>query len=153
MAETTTTNAEAEEPEGVELSFPIEFFILDEVPVSLSGKPASINRWKHTVETAARASIDASSWATDQPVSVTIFYFPEDRMQGDVDNIVKPILDAMKPFIYIDDRQVERVWVQKFEPDRPALVANDATITLASALDNDTPILYIRIDDDGSLGV
>ena len=74
-------------------------------------------------------------------------------MQGDVDNIVKPILDAMKPFIYIDDRQVERVWVQKFEPDRPALVANDATITLASALDNDTPILYIRIDDDGSLGV
>jgi len=38
-------------------------------------------------------------------------------MTGDVDNIVKPILDAMTKFIYVDDQQVERVVVQKFEPD------------------------------------
>ncbi len=39
-------------------------------------------------------------------------------MQGDVDNIVKPILDALSKHIYNDDGQVERIWVQKFEPGR-----------------------------------
>lgn len=29
------------------------------------------------------------------PVAATIFYFPSAAMQGDIDNIVKPILDAL----------------------------------------------------------
>jgi hypothetical protein len=37
-------------------------------------------------------------------------------MPGDVDNIVKPILDVLGRHIYVDDAQVERVVVEKFEP-------------------------------------
>ncbi len=39
------------------------------------------------------------------------------RNAGDIDNIVKPILDALCHHIYMDDRQVQRLVVQKFEPD------------------------------------
>lgn len=75
-------------------------------------------------------------------------------MQGDIDNIVKPILDALIPFIYMDDSQVERVWAQKFEPDRPIplLIAENPTAALSSILDAEPPALYIRIDNDVSLG-
>lgn len=38
-------------------------------------------------------------------MSVTIFYFPDGKMDGDIDNIIKPILDAMSAHIYIDDSQ------------------------------------------------
>ena len=39
-------------------------------------------------------------------------------MVGDVDNIVKLILDAMNSGIFRSDSQVERVLVQKFDRDR-----------------------------------
>ena len=38
-------------------------------------------------------------------------------MAGDIDNIVKPIMDALVSLAYMDDKDVERVIVQKFEPD------------------------------------
>ena len=37
-------------------------------------------------------------------------------MIGDIDNIVKPIMDALIHVAYMDDKDVERVAVQKFEP-------------------------------------
>ncbi len=36
-------------------------------------------------------------------VSITYFF---DRVDFDVDNIPKPILDALKELVYVDDRQV-----------------------------------------------
>jgi crossover junction endodeoxyribonuclease RusA len=68
-------------------------------------------------------------------------------MEGDIDNIVKPILDGMINVAYLDDDVVERVLVQKFEPgiERSFL---DVTESLAAALDVDAPVVYIRVDDD-----
>ena len=47
-------------------------------------------------------------------MSSTLFYFPAVEMAGDIDNIVKPVLDALGKHIYVDDRQVHRVLVQNF---------------------------------------
>lgn len=80
-------------------------------------------------------------------MSITLFIFPESAMQGDIDNVVKPILDALGQYIYIDDRQVERLLVQKFEPgviypfQRPSPV-------VAAALAEPRPTLYIRVSSD-----
>jgi len=140
----------AEDRSGVEHAFPIEFFITDRVPVSLAGSARSKERWQETIRDSALMAIESGSWATDQPVTVTIFYFADGPMKGDIDNIVKLILDAMKQLIYMDDTQVERLVVQKFEPGRPSLIAEGVSETLASALDFDPPVLYVRIDVDGS---
>ena len=37
-------------------------------------------------------------------------------MQGDIDNIVKPVLDALAQHIYIDDAQVERLVYKNSSP-------------------------------------
>ena len=60
---------------------------------------------------ASRPVLPEGHWATTGRVAVTLFYFPEAAMQGDIDNIVKPILDALAQHIYIDDAQVERLVV------------------------------------------
>ena len=49
----------------------------------------------------------------NRPLAATIFYFPPTEMDGDVDNIVKLIVDGMVTIIYPDDRLLERIVVQE----------------------------------------
>ncbi len=106
--------------------------------------------WKRTIrEAAANRVQETIEWSLldDRRVAVTVFYFAPAQMEGDIDNIVKPILDGMINVAYLDDDVVERVLVQKFEPgiERSFL---DVTESLAAALDMDAPVVYIRVDDD-----
>jgi crossover junction endodeoxyribonuclease RusA len=66
---------------------------------------------------------------------------------SDIDNIVKPILDALGKHIYVDDSQVERVVVQKFEPGN-VFPFTAPTITLEEALNRPKPLLYVRLSVD-----
>ncbi len=70
-------------------------------------------------------------------------------MQGDIDNIVKPVLDAMSRDIYADDRQIERVVVQKFEPGGIFRFSAPSD-ALEQALNGDKPVLYVRLSDNPS---
>lgn len=135
--------------------FPMEFYLTG-VPLSLQAKASSKERWKNTVAEAARRRADETVdflWLEDTPLAVTIFYFPTAPMAGDVDNIVKPILDALNGQAYLDDQAVERVVSQKFEPDTEWSFGAP-TDQLAAALDailaadERQPVVYIRIDDD-----
>ena len=83
----------------------------------------------------------------DRPLAATIFYFPPTEMRGDVDNIVKLIVDGMDTIVYPSDQRIERVVVQKFEPG-VEVVFRSLTPTLQQALETDPPVIYIRIDDD-----
>ena len=132
--------------DDIELKFPIEFLV-EGIPLSLQASGQSKDAWKEEIRTAFGLVIPAHSWATESPVSVTIFYFPDGRMIGDIDNIIKPIIDAFKPRIYVDDQQVERVVAQKFESGGAARIDNP-TPKLAEALDKEPPIVYIRIDNE-----
>lgn len=132
----------------VDLAFPIEFFI-EAVPLSLQASARSQETWWQQVENVARSAIPAGSWATQSPVLVTIYYFPNGQMTGDIDNIVKPILDALSPMIYLDDSQVDRVIVQKFESGRVFRITNP-TPRLAKVLETEPPVVYIRVDDEAS---
>jgi len=73
-------------------------------------------------------------------------------MQGDIDNIVKPVLDALCRHVYFDDQQVERVRVQKFEPDRIFRFSAPSEM-LSAAIQGDKPLLYIRLSDDLTEGL
>lgn len=135
--------------------FPLEFH-LTAIPLSLQASGASKEHWRGTVAQAARQRAEETVefiWLDDVPVAVTIFYFPIAPMTGDVDNIVKPILDALNGQAYTDDKLVERVVSQKFEPDvawsfgSPS-VQLTAALDAISATDEPQPVVYIRIDDD-----
>lgn len=80
-------------------------------------------------------------------MSVTLFYLPNEPMEGDIDNIVKPILDALGKHVYRDDSQVERIVVQKFEPPN-VFNFEQPTETFLAAIEGMKPVLYIRVSND-----
>ncbi len=132
---------------AIEINFPIEF-VVHGTPLSLQAKrAASRAEWKERVKLASSNAIPSPHYASEERIAVTLYYLPDERMQGDVDNIVKPILDALSCHIYIDDSQVERVVVQKFEPGN-AFSFNSPTVKLAEALNGDKPLLYVRVSTD-----
>ena len=137
---------------SVEIQFPLEF-VVQGTPVSLqTARAKSKEAWKQRVKEASYKSLPEGHFSTESPISVTLFYFPATEMQGDVDNIVKPILDALAKHIYSDDRQVERVWVQKFEPGRVFQFARPSEV-LSEALSGEKPLLFVRLGDDHAEGL
>lgn len=60
---------------------------------------------------------------------------------------MKPILDAMVRCVYSDDEIVERVVVQKFEPER-IFAFQDPSAILLSALEAEEPVVYVRVTGD-----
>ena len=116
--------------------------------MSLQAKrPESRGQWKGRVKAASTSAIPQPHFASGDRMSITLYYLPKEPMQGDVDNIVKPVLDALSRHIFINDRQVERVLVQKFEPGNVFGFAQPSE-TFAEALDGEKPVLYVRVSDD-----
>lgn len=141
----------SEQPDlDVSLPFPIEFVIRD-TPRSHQSKNAKGKElWKQKVGENASAHVKTLReffFIDNRPLAVTIFYFSPAEMDGDVDNIVKLVLDGMLTIIYPDDRLLERVIVQKFEPG-VKVVFRSLTPTLEQAVETEPPVIYIRIDDD-----
>lgn len=132
------------------LPFPIEFLIRG-TPVSHQSKnPKGREVWRQKVKEIASAHVNSLIdffLLDERPLAATIFYFPPAEMQGDVDNIVKLIMDGMLFVTYPNDRFVERVTVQKFEPGVEA-VFQSLTPTLERAIETEPPVVYIRADDD-----
>lgn len=130
--------------------YPLEVF-LQGVPVSLQSKSnANKEAWKQRVRAAAldrRSQTYELGFLDHRALSVSIFYFPTEPMPGDIDNIVKPIVDGMIGVAYLDDRVVEQVNVQKVEPSVDWEFTSPSE-QLAAALDAERPIVYIRVDDD-----
>ena len=131
----------------MEIVFPIEF-VVDGTPVSSGAKrPETKNEWKERVKAASRMALPEGHWASKGRIAVTLFYFPAEPRSGDVDNIVKLVLDALCKHIYIDDSQVERVLVQKFEPGN-MFRFNSPSSGLEMALSRTKPVLYVRLSND-----
>jgi crossover junction endodeoxyribonuclease RusA len=130
----------------MDLAFPIEFLVHG-TAVSFQAKRAeSRNEWKNRVKAASTSVIPQPHFASGGPISVTLYYMPDEPMEGDIDNIVKLVLDALCHHIYLDDRQVERLVVQKFEPGLTFTFQNPSEV-FASAISSLRPVLYIRLSD------
>lgn len=129
--------------------FPFEF-IVEGIPLSLGASSRSRESWKQKVHDAGlrkREQVYELGFLDSRPVAVTIYYFSNAAVEGDIDNIGKPILDAMIGVAYPDDRFIERIVIQRFEPSyAPVLV--DPSDVLASVLEKTFPLVYIRVDAD-----
>ncbi|HTZ36505.1 MAG TPA: RusA family crossover junction endodeoxyribonuclease [Stellaceae bacterium] len=132
---------------SVELRFPFEF-VVEGTPVSQQAKRRqSLREWQDCVRAAARQNLPAGHFLTSGPLSITLFYFPATPLQGDIDNIVKPVLDALTRVIYVSDRQLHRVVVQKFEPGN-VFEFRTPSAALAEAIGKAKPALYIGLSDN-----
>ncbi|WP_027534771.1 RusA family crossover junction endodeoxyribonuclease [Bradyrhizobium sp. WSM3983] len=131
----------------MEIEFPLEFLVHG-TPVSFQAKNAAAREdWKDRVKTASSSTIPHPHFVSGQRMAVTMYYLPEGSMPGDIDNIVKLVLDALCAHIYLDDAQVERVVVQKFEPGNVFSFSNPST-TIVDAITGPKPVLYVKVSDD-----
>jgi crossover junction endodeoxyribonuclease RusA len=100
--------ADATVPRGreVEPEFPFEF-IVPGTPVSVQRASKRARRaWKDLVRAASSEKLPEGHFATDRRLSVTMYYYTEERMSGDLDNIIKLTLDALSRHVFIDDSQI-----------------------------------------------
>lgn len=102
---------------SVEIEWPLEV-IVPGTPLSLAASARSIDAWQERIRDATRPLLPENHFLAQGPVQITIYFFADAPVRFDIDNIVKPIFDALKQLVFVDDRQVERLLVQKFEPDR-----------------------------------
>lgn len=129
----------------MEPEFPVEFLVFG-TPLSLQASGRSREEWKKRVREASNDSLPEMHVWYEGPVAVTIYYFPPTEMPGDVDNIIKPILDALSAHLFKDDHQVVRVTVQKFEPGQPAIFSDPSPV-LTKALLSAPPVSYVHVTD------
>jgi crossover junction endodeoxyribonuclease RusA len=122
-------------------------FIVEGPAVSLKAKKTNSKRyqkWIKTVRAAAKVK-----WPSDQKpvqsraitVHITNYY---SLAPPDVDNIIKPILDALQPDVYDDDHQVVRVISEKFDLSDIASVT-DPSALLAAGLEEYTELLHVKV--------
>ena len=101
------------------MAFPFEF-VVNSHPVSQQARRRSIrDQWVQSVRSHAEQHWPTGENSTNDPVMLTINYV-YDRHNIDVDNLPKPILDALKKLVFDDDSQVTDLLCHKrYRPNNP----------------------------------
>lgn len=84
------------------------------------------------------------------PVTLRVAYFYLFELTGDLDNLVKPIQDALERIVYLNDRQVVDLIVSA----RPkANYRIDVSPTLAEGLSGDSDFIHVVVDHTSAFEV
>ena len=125
---------------------PLPFdFTIPGPPVSQQARrPERIREWRERVRDAAN-----QFWLEASPVAgflmVTVIYF-HDGKPFDVDNIAKPVLDALKGMVFGDDSQITDLVCRKRDLNNLPLVTSSSEV-LNAAIDNGSQFLHIVVED------
>ncbi len=121
-------------------------FILDGPPVSQQARRRDrLRAWKVTVRQEAEKYWLSEQKATTGFVMLQVTYF-YDAIAIDVDNIVKPIQDAIIGLAYVDDDQITDVLVRKRNLSSNFRIEN-MTSTLAEGFSRGNEFLHIVVTD------
>jgi crossover junction endodeoxyribonuclease RusA len=130
--------------DSLQFVFPIEFVVSGEA-VSMQNKEGrGLKAWKALFTQASKKFRPENAFYSETPLSVSIYHFPDGEMRPDIDNVIKPILDAMIDVVYRDDCIIDRVVAQKFETGRVAKWSDPST-TLFGAISGQKPLTYVRV--------
>ena len=126
------------------MTLPFEF-VIGGPPVSQQTRRRErVREWTAEVEDAAR-----KTWDTEPPIAgaimVTITYF-FDGTPFDVDNIPKPILDALKGMVFSDDVQVFDLLCRKRDINENLQIQNPSP-ELIEYLRESKQVLHISVAD------
>jgi hypothetical protein len=103
----------------------------------------NVRSWIEKVRSAAETVLHPPGPLSGEPLAVRITYFFWGATDLDVDNIAKPILDALKSIVYNDDRQVEELTVRKTDHSH-WLGVSDAAPELLALLYRERQFIHVR---------
>mgnify|MGYP001147952002 CR=1 FL=1 len=124
-------------------------FVVPGPPVSHQQKSPQgkwgLRSWKAAIEEMARRSWTSPSLRGPLKVVVINFY-DVDNPTIDIDNMAKPIFDALEGVVYVNDRQIRQAEIAHLEIDAPFTVAGAARI-IVDALREGERFVYVRVED------
>ncbi|WP_420723317.1 RusA family crossover junction endodeoxyribonuclease [Hwanghaeella sp. LZ110] len=131
----------------MDIEFPIEVIVLG-TPISLQATGGrSKKQWKDSIVEALRIELPKDCFLSDERLDVTIYIFPDGEMEADLDNVIKPILDAMVKVVYLDDNQVDRIVAQRFNAGFEFQLQEPSPV-LSHAVGQEKPLMYLRIHNE-----
>lgn len=124
---------------------PLEFTIKGP-PVSVQTRNRQrLQSWKQKVGAAAIAALPGGTVPFQGQVALVITYY-YDGESPDVDNIIKPIHDALKGIVFVDDTQVVETKSRK-KALNGSYKIRGVSSTLLLAFASGTDFLHIKVDE------
>ena len=125
---------------------PLPFeFVIDGPPVSQQTRRRQrYHAWKEEVHAVAEQFWPEAAPPVADTVMLTITYF-YDETAMDVDNIPKPISDALEGLVYVDDAQVNDVLCRRRDLSAGLRIINPSLV-LAEGLSRGNEFLYIVVE-------
>ena len=135
----------------VAASLPFEFLVLG-IPISANAHPRSPSkgRWQERVRASARHGSRMSSPMSGK-LQLTLLYFYRVGTI-DVDNMIKPVLDALKGTVYEDDIVISQVMARKTKLVDGLQVAG-ASREVVDAIAAGDDFVLVRVDGPPAHGV
>ena len=121
-------------------------FVVPQRPVSQQARrQARVREWREFVAEHARLALDEPRTLATGPVALRLLYLYDDPAL-DVDNILKPIQDALIGVLIEDDSiitdvEIRRRWL------RSAFTVNAVSPTLAAGLALGREFVYVTLSD------
>lgn len=127
---------------------PFEFTIKGP-PISQQAKGSSRAKWKTALAIAAKAAWPSGVAPAISDVAISItYYFDGDT--PDVDNIIKPIQDALIGIVYDDDSQVILARSAKTKIDGSFTIRGASPVLLVAFSERD-PFVHVKVTDPPDL--
>lgn len=120
-------------------------FVVPGPPVSNQSPGPNLNTWRATVEAEARKRWTNSVLSSNLKV-ILINFHVGNQPSVDIDNMSKPIFDAMQGIVYEDDRQIRQAEISHVPINAP-LVFVDASMFVVMAVQAGNQFVYVRIED------
>lgn len=131
------------------MAFTFEFTV-DGPAFSQRADRRSLRNWRQRIRDSAKSRWDKETPVVED-VMVTITYF-HDGSRFDIDNILKPLLDAMSKLIFVDDSQITDLLCRKRILKDDLEIQNLSTI-LNEPLRRSRPLVYIVVETAPNQGV
>lgn len=124
---------------------PFEFTIKGPAVSAQTKNRQRLQAWKASVRAAATAKAGAAQPILDNVIfSVTYYY---DTNSPDVDNIIKPLQDALNGVVYVDDDQIQKTTSRKKDINGSYRIRGASPIVLQGFMDGDD-FLHITVEED-----
>ena len=130
---------------------PIPFeIVIERTPLSQQADSRHLRGWKQEVQSVVGQVWDAEPPFDGEVTVVITYYFKDGAL--DVDNMPKPILDALNGLVYSDDRQITDLVCRKRDRNRDLQFENPSSV-LVETLGRSEQFLHITVANARSLEV
>lgn len=129
---------------------PIEFVVFG-TPISQQARSGAVRFWQERIRQAAVAAWGSAEAASTQRLSIRIGYFYVES-SPDLDNILKPIIDALKGIVFVDDELIDDIVASK-RPKEGSFRAANVSPILAEALVGNSDFIHVVVAVAGQVEV